>query len=162
MSKARGRRGKETVARHVRLYKWLMDTDAWKHLSPVARALYVELASRYMGSNNGRIPYSVREGAEGLRIGKSTAAQGLRELQQKGFVVARQVGAFSWKQRHSTEWRLTEFPCDVTKELASKEFARWSPENKVRYLRTDRTVPEGGPNGTPARTVDLQKARYGT
>ena len=50
-------------ARHVRLYHFMMKTAAWHNLSANARAIYVEIGSRYggAGSNNGRIPFSVRE-----------------------------------------------------------------------------------------------------
>lgn len=48
-------------ARHVRLYHWLMQSEAWRTLSPVAKALYLELAYRYNGANNGRIGLSVRD-----------------------------------------------------------------------------------------------------
>jgi hypothetical protein len=114
--------------RHVRLYHYFMRTEAWKSLAALERAIYVEIASRYAGdgSNNGRIGYSVREAATTFKVGKSSAARALAILQDRGFIVARQKGAFSLKVRHSTEWRLTEFGCDVTGELPTKEFARWS------------------------------------
>ncbi len=104
----------------------------------------------------------VREAANSLHIGKSTAADALEVLQQRGFVVPITKGAFSRKVRHATEWRLTEFPCDVTHALPSKEFARWSPEiqNTVR-LQTS-TVPETGPIGTCSRTEAHEKAPDGT
>ena len=117
-------------SRHVRVYHWLMQTVAWRSLNATARAIYIEIAARYRGpgSNNGCIPYSVREAAESLSIGKTTASRALERLQQRGFIVAMKKGAFSLKVRHATEWRLTEFPCDMTHALATKEFTRWSPE----------------------------------
>jgi DNA-binding transcriptional regulator YhcF (GntR family) len=129
-----GRSSKD--ARHVRLHHWVMQTPAWKSLSGEQRAIYIEIAARYRGtgSNNGSIPYSVREAADSLHIGKSTAARHFEVLQDRGFIIAVRRGGFSYKQRHATEWRLTEFPCDVTHELPSKEFARWTSE-------TQNTVP---------------------
>jgi len=47
-------------------------------------------------------------------------------------------GAFNVKHRLATEWRLTEFNCDVTHALPTKDFARWSPENSEHGLTTDR------------------------
>lgn len=107
-------------SRHVRVYHWLMQTVAWRSLDATARAIYIEIAARYggPGSNNGRIPYSVREAAESLRIGKTTAARALERLQRRSFIIPMKKGAFSWKLRHSTEWRLTEFPCDVITDHA--------------------------------------------
>ena len=142
----------------------MMNTAAWKSLDATARAIYVHMAMRYAGpgSNNGRIPYSVREAAAELGIGKSTAARALRELIDRGFIVTVQRGAFSLKQRHATEWRLTEFPSDIDAGLATKEFMRWSPENQklgtssetTRYPRRNRSVPTLAPSGSKsARTV---------
>src|SRR4051794_24909515 len=89
MRKRYGTRVNKT-ARHVRLYHSLLKSKAWKSLDAVARALYVEIAMRYggPGSNNGRIPYSIREGATALKIGKSKAATALQVLQNRGFIVA--------------------------------------------------------------------------
>jgi hypothetical protein len=102
-------------------------SEAWQDLNTVARCAYVELSRRYRGpgSNNGRIGYSVRELTTALRVSKATASRALNSLQTHGFIVAMKKGAFNWKVRHSTEWRLTEFPCDVTGALPTKEFARW-------------------------------------
>src|SRR3981189_2500122 len=87
------------------------------------------MAKRYAGpgSNNGRIAYPARETAAALRIGKPHTPRAIHDLEQHGFIVATQKGRFSWKMRHATEWRLTEFQCDVTGQIATKDFARWSP-----------------------------------
>src|SRR3954467_247762 len=127
---ARSRKVK--MLRHVRLYHYFMQTEAWQSLKALERSIYIEIAARYAGdgSNNGRIGYSIREAASTFRVGKSSAARALETLQDRGFIVARRKGAFSLKSRHSTEWRLTEFGCDLTGALPTKEFARWRPENQ--------------------------------
>lgn len=114
--------------RHVRLTHWMMGTAAWRSLDCVARCAYVELASRYRGpgSNNGRLPYSLREMAAALNVSKMTARRALQALQERGFIVETKRGAFSLKVRHATEWRLTDHACDVTGAMPTKEFARWS------------------------------------
>lgn len=151
-------------SRHVRLYHWLMHTDAWRSLDATARAVYVEMAARYggPGSNNGRIPYSVREAAESLRIGKTTAARALDRLQARGFIVPIKKGAFSLKLKHATEWRLTEFSCDMTHALASKEFTRWKPEIQNAVPSQASMVPIAGPSGTSSGTGVAGMSRNGT
>ena len=63
-----------------------------RRLSTEARALYVQLAMRYIGVNNGRISYSVREGADGvLHVGKSTTNRALADLVDRGFIVVDQA-----------------------------------------------------------------------
>jgi hypothetical protein len=37
-------------------------------------------------------------------------------------------GAFSVKQRHASEWRLTEFPSDISKDMATKDLLMWTPD----------------------------------
>jgi hypothetical protein len=147
-SVARGRKVK--LLRHVRLYHYLMQTKAWQSLKALERSIYVEISARYAGdgSNNGRIGYSIREAASTFKVGKSSAARALETLQDRGFIVARKKGAFSLKSRHSTEWRLTEFGCDLTGALPSKEFARWSSENQKPVPPGTLTIPETGPTGT--------------
>jgi len=105
-------------ARHVRLYHTMLKSAAWRDLDACAKALYVEISSRYggVGSNNGRIPYSVREAATALKVGKTRAADAFGDLQEHGFIFPETKGAFSRKVRHATEWRLSEFPSDVNSE----------------------------------------------
>jgi hypothetical protein len=61
--------------RFVSLTEFMLGSAAWRALDGNCRALYVELARRYRGpnSNNGKIPYSVREAAQALNVGRSTA-----------------------------------------------------------------------------------------
>ena len=119
-----------TPKRYVMMYHWIMETPAWKSLDGNARAIYLEMARRYAGpgSTNGKIAYSARQAAENLHISKDTANRALNALQDRGFIVVVTKGAFSRKNPHATEWRLTEFDCDVTGNLATKDFAQWSPE----------------------------------
>lgn len=151
------------MLRHVRLYHYLMQTEAWKSLGALERSIYVEMAARYAGdgSNNGRIGYSVREAAATFRVGKSSAARALAVLQDRGFIVARVKGAFSLKVRHSTEWRLTEFGCDLTGALPTKEFARWSPVSQKSVPPQTLVVPAAGPAGTCSGTMHSKNRSNG-
>ena len=118
-------RGKE---RYVSLRYWLLNAPAWKSLPGNARALYIELVRRYNGSNNGRIPYSVREAAQGLSISLHTASHLLRILQERGLIVCIKRGAFSLKTtKEASEWQLTEYDCDHPVAHATKDFMRWQP-----------------------------------
>jgi hypothetical protein len=146
-------------SRHVRLYHWFLKSEAWRSLSPNARALYVEIVTRYNGSNNGKLPFSIREAADALHIGKNAASAAFSELQEKGFLVVTKRSAFSLKTKAATEWRLTEFPCDVTNALASREFMRWSPEKQNTVPNTGPTVPVAGQYGTCSGTVVTKMQR---
>jgi DNA-binding transcriptional MocR family regulator len=140
-----------------------MDSAAWKDLNATARAIYIEIAKGYNGTNNGFIVYSVRQAANELKIGKTTAANAFTELQAHGFIVAEQRGAFHWKidvtgERHrpASEWRLTEYHSDRTigieSKYPSKEFMRW-PEIQNTVRPQVRLVPNAGPHSSPSGTI---------
>ncbi len=114
--------------RFVKLEHWMLKMPAWRALSPAARAIYVELAQRYNGSNNGEISMSVREAADCVNIAKDTASKAFHELEAKGFTRRHICGSFNWKRRHATTWVLTEFALSETP--ATKDFARWSPKSE--------------------------------
>ena len=158
------KRNKEKTPRHVRLYHWLLRSEAWQSLSPNARALYIEIAARYNGSNNGRIHFSIREAADVLGIGKNAAAKALAQLQERGFIVVAKRGGFNlrYKNQMATEWRLTEFSCDITNTFASKNFLRWSPEKHFTVPVRGQTVPVRGQLGTCEGTADAKISRMGT
>lgn len=148
------RRKREKSARHVRLYHVMLRSAAWKDLDAVAQALYVAISARYggPGSNNGRIPYSVREGAAALKIGKTKCATALQALQAHGFIVAMKLGGFNRKDRHATEWRLTEYTCDVNGALPTHAY---EPSAKIQNSVSvgGRVVSTDGPLGTHRRTI---------
>lgn len=130
---ARGRSIKE--ARHVRLYRWLTNSAAWRSLSPVERCVYLEIAKRFDGKNNGFIAFSVREGAVELHISKMTVSRAVSRLVKLGFVEITVPGGFSRKVLHATEYRLAEHTCNKSGALASKAFMSYTPEPSENLKR---------------------------
>lgn len=166
MAKADRRGRSKGEPRHVRLYHTLMKTDAWRELDCVARCAYVELASRYggPGSNNGRIPYSSREMAAALKVSKATAWRAVQRLQEVGFVVEMKRGSFSLKQQHASEWRLTEFGCDVTGALPTRDYQSWKKQNAVSLMKPGGLSHETAPGpqcSNSAHTVSSMKPHLG-
>jgi len=115
-------------ASHLRLYRYMLKSEAWRSLTPQQRAVYVELESRHNGTNNGFISLSVREAAETCNIAKDTAAACLKVLTERGFIRCAKLGSFNYKLSHASEWELTAWP--VGKELPTKDFMRWQPRQK--------------------------------
>ena len=156
---AKGRNTRDD--RHVRLYHWLLNSDAWINLSPPAFKILAGIWKRNNGENNGRIPYSVRD-AEAIGISKSTAARALQELQEKGFIRMTADSTFSLKTKEAREWELTAEP--VGDNLPAKDFMRWrnlehSPTSgtvqshqrdsaQQNCSKTPSTVPSAGPSAT--------------
>jgi transposase len=131
--------------RYVRLTHRMMQTKAWKNLDSNARAAYVELATIYNGANNGRIGFSARQAARAIDVSKATAARAMIQLQERGFIVAMTKGRFD-RQRHATEWRLTEFRCDLTGQPASRDFEAWTTAD-ILTLRPRGDSAERGTDG---------------
>lgn len=125
--------------RHVRLYHWMLDSVAWKNLSPGACALLIAVWKRYNGNNNGCIPFSVREAATEINVSKNIPSKLFQELIEKGFLKVVRNSNFDLKVRRSREWKLTAVECgDVP---ASKDFMHWRPAEKQN------TVPREGTSG---------------
>jgi hypothetical protein len=91
--------------RYVQLFHWMLNSDAWKDSSAAARSIYLEIAKRYNGTNNGFIVPEQR-GAFHWKVDNT------------GF-----------RRRPATEWRLTCYDSDratgYAEKLATKEFMRW-------------------------------------
>lgn len=126
---------------HVRLYTYMLDSPAFLSLSCAARAVLIEIARRYNGTNNGMIGASVRTLSSRCRIAPGTASRALGELQERGFIECVKQGAFSLKLRHASEWRLLWQTCDVTGQLATKPFMSWGREKQNTVSKYPPTVP---------------------
>jgi DNA-binding transcriptional regulator YhcF (GntR family) len=64
--------------------------------------VYLEIARRYFGTNNGEMSLSVREAAHFANIGKDTASKCFHELEAKGFIRRNVCGSFNWKLKQAT------------------------------------------------------------
>ncbi len=108
----------------------MLDCDAFRDLPGNAAKLLLRLATRYNGGNNGAISMSTREAAKEIKCSHNHAARCFHALEDAGFVLATQKGAFSWKKRQATTWRLTWL--EANGESATKEFMR--PDRGRRHL----------------------------
>ena len=155
MTRRHDMRGRAIGAgRHVRLYEWFLASEAWQSLDSVARSLYIEVARRYRGpdSNNGKIPYSVREAAMLLRVGKTTANKAFLMLIDRGFIVLKQDSGFNRKGRVAREWLLTEFADDTrARSTPTKEFMRWRPGISFNSAPTGTDSAPAGTEMYPVR-----------
>jgi hypothetical protein len=142
------RKGKE---KFIAVYAYVKRSEAWKALTPVERNAYLEVKWRYDGLNNGRICLGCRELADELGMGRDTANRALDTLVEKGFIAKAKASAFNVKNRLVTEWRLTEYRCDVTGELPTKEFMRWGLAKKTQSHPSD--TQSHASDTTPAKTV---------
>lgn len=119
---------------YVQLHHWLLESAAWRDLTPNARAVYIELKMRYRGANNGDLALSTRDAGTAIKVSNSTAARAFQELIDHGFVAVAEDSSFSRKVRQSRRYRLTEAANDRVGEPreATKEFMRWAPQEPAR------------------------------
>jgi hypothetical protein len=50
----------DKAPRHVRLYHYVLRSDAWKSLTANARAIYIEMAARYAGLDRTTVVFRIR------------------------------------------------------------------------------------------------------
>ena len=105
----------------VRLRKELLNSPAWQSLRPVPRALYVEVANRYNGWNNGKIAYSIRDAKTGLHVGQATIYRAFNTLQERGFLIAHMTVCINGKIER--KWELTDFGWGG--DAASRDYLSW-------------------------------------
>lgn len=87
----------------------MVNSPAFLALPPAAVALYIHVACRYSGDNNGQISFSTREAADRLRVSKNTAAHLFRELVDKGFLKLAHDSSFGLKMKLARRWELTQW-----------------------------------------------------
>jgi len=135
------RKKRKGQSKHIRIDGYMYRCVAWNSLSCLDQCLYLQFLWKYDGFNNGRIGFACREAAELFRVGKTTAARSFQNLEDKGFIVVTKRSGFNVKGRASTEYRLTEYKCDITGKLPTKEFTKWRPHEKSTVPPQVRTVP---------------------
>jgi hypothetical protein len=130
---ARKRNAKET-ARHVRLYYALLESPAWAALTATEILGYILFCKAYNGKNNGRITMSNRAIQAGARCSAGTASALVRKLEDVGLLRQMRPGVFTRHQdtRRAAEWRLTDFKCNVTGGLPTREWKQWRPSPTVQ------------------------------
>lgn len=123
---------------HVRLYRHELECEAYRSLSPDARALLVEFRALYDGREN-RVYMSVREIRRRLgNVGQKRAENARDELLEHGFIRLLQPGSFSRKARHAPEYALTNEPLSNRDgATAPKDFMSWTQKNTVLKTNTE-------------------------
>lgn len=103
--------GRSNTSRFARLDFRLLNSPAYRGLSPNCRSLLIELAMLENGENNGSLYLSVRDAAARMGVADVTAAgRAFDELQQAGFIVMTCDAAFNVKAAQMSRarcWKIT-------------------------------------------------------
>lgn len=129
---AKGSNKKQGEGQYAPLSYAMLKSPAWRSLSGAAVKVFLELHTRFNGSNNGAVRLSYSEAAEALGLGKATVKRAFDDLQDKGFVVLVRKG--NWYHRQAHEWRLTVKPVQKVKgrEPPTNDWRSWKPEKQKR------------------------------
>lgn len=103
--------GRNQTTRFARLDHALLNSCAYRALTPTARALLVELVMLENGSNNGSLYLSIRDAADRIGVADLTAVRkAFDELQGLGFAAMTEESHFHVKAAEKSRarcWRLT-------------------------------------------------------
>lgn len=125
--KGRGRSsGRFTMLRHR-----LLNSAAYRSLSPNARSLLIELAMIENGQNNGELYLSVRDAAARMGVADTKAAsRAFEELKELGFIAVTKDAHFAVKTGEGSRaraWRLT-WQAVAGKQGPTNEFEHAEPK----------------------------------
>lgn len=103
--------GRNNTSRFVRLDYRMLNSNAYRSLSPNARSLLIEVMMLFNGGNNGSLYLSVEDAAHRIGVADHHAASAaFKELQEMGFIEMTQDAYFWIKAAHTSRartWRLT-------------------------------------------------------
>jgi hypothetical protein len=107
------------------LYTDVMESDAWRAMEPIARALHIEMKRLYNRDKQEPVYMSERHAARLLGINAKTAAKALAMLEHYG-ITAKVAGGFLGTNGRgiAAHWRLTDEPCNG--KPATLDFKRWN------------------------------------
>ena len=118
----------ETKERFIKLTYPLIESEAWRWLRPISKAVYIELRRRYNGLNNGKISLSLSEAAYILKASKSSISKALNQLEAHGFIKLIKKGYFTG--RMASEYALTDEQLDGYSP--TREWRQWQPKKSHR------------------------------
>ncbi len=126
----------------------MLQTSAWRALSPKAQALYLWVKLEWHGprfNNNGKLQFSCRQAALAMGIGVNAAMIGFRELQAKGFIVVTRPGALGVEgEARGPSYELTEVPLPgSSNQIGRRLYEQWSEGKDFAVIKHQANNPTG-------------------
>ncbi len=126
----------------------LLHSPAWRSLSGAAVKVFLELRTRFHGTNNGGLILSLDDAARLLPIGKATVMRALVELQEKGLIVCTRKG--QWYGRLASTWAVSDLR--IGDALATNAWRTWQPRLGIAIGKRARKT-ECGSRMKPSQAV---------
>lgn len=122
-------RGRSKKPQYAPIPYELLESPAWRSLSPAAVKVWCELRTRFKRFNNDRLQLPLSYASKRLRLGRTTVARALAELEEKGFIEKLRQGEFLGHQ--AALYRLTSEPVvdqnDRLIQGATNDWKSWRP-----------------------------------
>jgi hypothetical protein len=122
---------------HVRLYWKLLDTAAYLALSWPARALYVDLRRKLMGTNNGNIDATLTTLKHRGWKSSATLHYALKELIGVGLIAQTRQGGIAYLSKQCSLYRFTD--CAVLEQPKIGVAAMKAPNDYLRFGKLSET-----------------------
>ena len=132
----------------TQLIRSMMETPAWRGLSPTAQALYPWIRLEWRGpksNNNGSISLSTRQAADRMGVGINTAARAFHDLQAKGFLVLTRAARLGIQgQATAPEYELTEIALPHAQiNTGRRLYLQWQPTAEFPVHKSPANNPTG-------------------
>jgi biotin operon repressor len=112
----------------------LLKSVAWRTLQGGSIKVFMELRTKFYGTNNGKLSLSMADASKTLNMSKSTVHRAFRELEERGFIINTKKGRFYG--RTAAEWQLADRSCNGFP--AQNTWKQWQPPK----LEKQKSVPE--------------------
>ncbi|WP_370301569.1 hypothetical protein [Pseudooceanicola sp.] len=144
----RDKKNEARVEHWTKMVRPMMETPAWRALSPVAQSLYPWIKLEWKGpqaNNNGRIQLSVRQAAERMGVTPNTAARAFHDLQAKGFIVVIREACLGLEGKAKcAEYEITEIGMPTGETRGGRHlYKEWRQGNDFPVSKTKANNPQG-------------------
>lgn len=150
----RDKRNENKSEHFTKMVRTVMQTEAWRSLSPTAQALYPWVKFEWHGpknNNNGKLRLSVRQAADCLGCGRMAAARAFHDLQAKGFLVQTEHACLGTDgMAKSPAFEVTEIA--IPGQVSGRRLYRdWKPGHDFPVIRAAANNPSGRNSKTETR-----------
>lgn len=158
MARKPNRTGRDPSDHYTQLFRRTLETPAWAALSTTAQAIYPFLKLEWHGpkaNNNGRIQLSVRQAAARVGVGINAAARGFHDLQAKGLIVVKTLGALGIEgEARGPSFEITELPLPgANRPVGRRLYENWRMGQDLPVAMHN----VNNPNGKNGRKIPSSK-----
>jgi len=123
--------------RHIYIEAQVLESDAYRQLTPLARALLIEFLIIYREDRNGILSISTAQAAKRLNVSENTVKKPFYMLMEHGFIVL--TKGHVWVNKLAREWRLTIRKSQDREP--THDWKKWHPGHPLQYTPLSKKSP---------------------